>query len=195
MAKNIVSYFNAKSVLDVCVGWGGRMLGAASVGPDVQYTGFEPCSATFQSLCQMRDILSLNNMWLINKPAEEGLKEMPEEYKFDLALTSPPYYNLEIYSDEPNQSLQYGSYEQWLDLFLEPVIVGVLERVKFSCWSIKNFKTNKKYNLLNDVISLHEKYGWVIMDITFSMTNSKRPGGTSTAASQSEEKTYAFIKK
>jgi hypothetical protein len=31
MARNIVAYFDAKSVLDVCAGWGGRMIGSMSV--------------------------------------------------------------------------------------------------------------------------------------------------------------------
>jgi len=195
MAKNIVSYLNAQSVLDVCVGWGGRMLGSVSVGSNVHYTGIEPCMATYEGLCQIRDTLSLDNIELINKPAELALEQMPKDRKFDMALTSPPYYNLEIYSDEHDQSLQYGSYEQWIHKFLEPVIAGVLGRVKCSCWSIKNFKTNKKYALLEDVIQIHEKNGWKMMDITFSMTNSKRPGGSAMDAEKkaSEETTYLFI--
>ena len=141
MAKTVVNYFNAQSVLDVCVGWGGRMLG--SIAANASYTGIEPCVKTFQGLSQIRDTLGFgDNVELINDTAENALAIMQVDKQYDMALTSPPYYNLELYSDEENQSLQYGSYEQWITKFLEPVIVAVLSRVKYSCWSIKNFKTD-----------------------------------------------------
>ena len=202
MAKTIVQYFQAQSILDVCTGWGGRMLGSSCAkvcnNSNVQYTGIEPCLKTYQGLCNIRDTLSLQNVELINDTAENILANMSDDKIFDMALTSPPYYNLEIYSDELNQSLQYGSYEKWIELFLEPIICGVIKRVKYSCWSVKNFKTDKKYNLLNDVINIHEKYGWKMLNITFSMKNSKRPGNSNNNIYQidntnkSEETTYTF---
>ena len=75
-----------------------------------------------------------------------------------------------------------------------------MNRVKFSCWSVKNFKTDKKYDLLTDVIRIHENNGWKMMDITFTMSNSKRPGTTAVTADataspkKTEEITYVFIK-
>ena len=196
MAKTVVEYFQAKTVLDVCVGWGGRMLGTVSAGSN--YFGIEPFSETYQGLCKIRDEFSIQSkVELVNDAAEKVLANMPVEKKFDLALTSPPYYNLEIYSDEPNQSLKYGTYEQWKEKFLEPVIVGVLSRVKYSCWSVKNFKTNKKYNLFEDVVKIHGDNGWKMLDITFSTKNSKRPGGssetTSSSSSFAEETTFVFV--
>ena len=49
LTKRIVEYFNAKNVLDVCVGWGGRMLGSACIN-GVKYTGIEPFTKTYNSL-------------------------------------------------------------------------------------------------------------------------------------------------
>jgi len=209
MARNIVSYFNAKSVLDVCSGWGGRMIGSKSVDlENVFYTGIEPCMKTYQGLCGIRDDLQLTGVTLINNPAEKALLDMPGDVRFDIALTSPPYFNLEIYSDEITQSCNIDlenqsasvNYETWLDKFLKPVILGVLKRVTYSCWSVKNIKTDKKYDLLDDVIKIHEEYGWKKMDIVFTMSNSKRPGigGSSDEVNSSpkktEEVTYVFVK-
>jgi 16S rRNA G966 N2-methylase RsmD len=193
MAKTVVTHFNVKSVLDVCVGWGGRMLGACSV-EGVRYTGIEPCVKTYDGLCSIRDKLKLADVELINKPAERALYEdIPEDTKFDMALTSPPYYNLELYSDEDTQSLSYGTYEQWIEKFMKPVIENVLKRVKYSCWSVKNIKTDKKYNLYDDIVKIHEQNNWKQLDITFTMSNSKRPGaGNSTK--KAEEMTYVFVK-
>jgi len=199
MARNVVAYFEAKSVLDVCAGWGGRMIGTKSVDlTNVSYTGIDPCIKTYEGLCGIRDELKLTGVTLINKPAEVALSELPENQKFDIALTSPPYFNLEIYSDETTQSLNEKTYEEWLDTFLRPVIVGVIKRVTYSCWSVKNFKTDKKYNLLDDVIKIHKENGWGLIPVTFTMSNSRRPGGSSGTVSvepkKTEEITYVFAK-
>jgi 16S rRNA G966 N2-methylase RsmD len=196
MARNVVSYFKANSVLDVCAGWGGRMLGTKSLGSSVSYTGIEPCEKTFKALNNICNELNIvDNITLINKPAEIYLDELSPNVTFDLALTSPPYYNLEIYSDEDTQSLQYSDYNSWIDNFIKPVIQNILKRVKYSCWSVKNFKTDKKYDLLTDVIRIHEENGWTMMDVTFTMSNSKRPGlSDNTGPKKTEEITYVFVK-
>jgi hypothetical protein len=205
MARNVVAYFDAKSVLDVCAGWGGRMIGSKSVDlANVLYTGMDPCVKTYNALCGIRDELKLTGVTLINKPAEVALLELPEDAKFDIALTSPPYFNLEIYSDEATQStsntntnsLEKQSYQEWVEKFLRPVIIGVIGRVKYSCWSVKNFKTDKKYNLLDDVIKTHSENGWKQLDVVFTMSNSRRPGssGASDAPKKTEEVTYVFVK-
>jgi hypothetical protein len=201
MAKTVVNYFNAKSVLDVCVGWGGRMLGSKSLY-EVSYTGFEPCKKTFDGLCNIRDTLNLTGVSLYNVPAEEGLFTcIPEDANYDLALTSPPYYNLEIYSDEETQSTKkYANYETWISGFIKPLVQQVTQRVKYSAWSVKNFKTEKKYNLFDDIVQIHKDLGWDMLDVVFSMKNSARPGsGTSAGASlekqKSEENTYVFAKR
>jgi hypothetical protein len=210
LAKIVVSQLeNINSVLDISVGWGGRMLGASSLGKDIRYVGIEPCEKTYEGLCKIKETLGLTNVQLINKPAEIALfdnEDLLQSEKFDLALTSPPYFNLEIYSDEETQSLNYGSYENWIENFLRPVILNVISRVRYSAWSVKNFKTDKKYNLLDDIIKIHEENGWIINnDLMFTMSNSKRPGvkkkeeegdgeGKEKVIKKTEENTYIFIK-
>jgi hypothetical protein len=188
------------------------MIGAMSVGYNppginVHYTGIDPCEKTYEALRAIRDELGLTNVTLINKPAEVALQQ--ELGTYDIALTSPPYYNLELYSDEPTQSVQSvatkdAGYQVWLDTFLKPVIAGVIRLgVKYSCWSVKNFKTDKKYDLLDDVIRIHDEHGWRLLDdAVFTMANSRRPGQkaqpTSAAAlvpKKTEECTYVFVRK
>jgi hypothetical protein len=227
MAKKVVAYLATKDamtdvrVLDVCAGWGGRMIGAksvespsfAGVSPSVagglrgelvspslkvHYTGIDPCAKTYAALRAIRDELGLTNVTLINKPAEVALQQSLGTY--DIALTSPPYYNLELYSDEPTQSVhsvQVGGYQAWLNDFLNPVIAGVIRLgVKYSCWSVKNFKTDKKYDLLDDVIRIHGEHGWRLLDDTvFTMANSRRPGQKAASdQKKTEECTYFFVR-
>ena len=214
MAKKVVSYLVNKDqlkevrVLDVCAGWGGRMIGAKSVdkggGPKVHYTGIDPCAKTYEALRAIRDELELTNVILINKPAEVALQELDPSATYDIALTSPPYYNLEIYSDEPTQSISSSAldgYQAWINEFLSPVIQGViLLGVKYSCWSVKNFKTDQKYDLLDDVIRIHGEHGWRLLDgAAFTMANSRRPGQKASPSEdvtpkKTEECTYVFVR-
>ena len=222
MAKKVVAYLAKQlgvkevRVLDVCAGWGGRMVGAksaespsfAGVSPSVagglrgelvsplkvHYTGIDPCEKTYAALRAIRDEIGLTDVTLIHKPAEVALQEVGT---YDIALTSPPYYNLELYSDEPTQSVQAGGYQAWLDTFLKPVIQGVIRHgVKYSCWSVKNFKTDKKYDLLDDVIRIHGEHGWRLLDDTvFTMANSRRPGQKAASdQKKTEECTYVFVR-
>lgn len=226
MAKKVVAYFAQQlggqevRVLDVCAGWGGRMIGAKSAeggdklppqtprnggggGLKVHYTGIDPCEKTYAALRAIRDELGLTDVTLIHKPAEVALQQSLGTY--DIALTSPPYYNLELYSDEPTQSVhsvQVCGYQVWLEKFLKPVIKGVIRHgVKYSCWSVKNFKTDKKYDLLDDVIRIHGEHGWRLLDgVVFTMANSRRPGqkglipSEAVAPKKTEECTYVFVR-
>ena len=211
MAKKVVSYLATKDamtdvrVLDACAGWGGRMIGAKSGGGalKVHYTGIDPCAKTYEALRAIRDELGLTNVTLINKPAEVALQELDPSTKYDIALTSPPYYNLELYSDEPTQSVAATpcGYQSWLNTFLSPVIQGIIRLgVKYSCWSVKNFKTDKKYDLLDDVIRIHAEHGWRLLDdAVFTMANSRRPGQKASSEyvtpKKTEECTYVFVRK
>jgi len=199
LAKAIVQGFGAQSVLDPCAGWGGRMLGALAAG--ATYTGCEPCVKTVEGL---RGILSdlprdvAQRCTLINAPAEGGLISL---MSYDMILTSPPYYNLEDYSDEPSQSMKkYPTWERWLTEWLDPLIGACLMSLReggTSCWSVKNFKTDGDYPLADEVIEAHKRYGWKLVKVV-SMTGSGRPGEGRIKNGQemrgSKEDTYCFQK-
>ena len=190
LTKRIVEALGCKNVLDVCVGWGGRMLGSACIS-GVKYTGIEPYSKTYNGLENIKKELQLDNVILYNDVAEIIIPQLKKEY--DLALTSPPYYNLELYSTEASQSHNYGTYADWIEKFLKPVVYGVLDKLVdtgYSCWSVKNFKTDKKYNLYDDVVKLHNDKGWIKIDTEFYVGNSVRLG----LNKQGKEITYVFIK-
>ena len=196
LTKRIVEFYNAKNVLDVCIGWGGRMLGSACID-GVSYTGIEPYTKTFAGLENIKNNLGLSDekVTLYNDIAENVLPTL--EIVYDLAITSPPYYNLEIYTDESTQSHHYGTYEEWVKNFLTPVVEGVLSKLVDggkSCWSVKNFKTNKSYNLYDDIVTIHKNNGWEKADTEFYIGNCLRPGlkDKEGKAMKSKEITYVF---
>lgn len=168
MAKMICDYYKPKSVLDPCSGWGGRLLGTIASG--ATYTGFETSPETYDNLKKLINFLNTENATIYNV----GSENMEFSGGFDLVITSPPYFDLEIYSDNKEQSEnRYSTYNDWLTYWLKPVIeksILSLNEGGVSCWNVHNIGD---YALIDDVISIHQDNGFVI-DKEFGLTSSAR---------------------
>jgi len=188
LTKGIVEHTKAKRVLDCSIGWGGRMLGTLAC-EGTTFEGCEPCSATYQGLVEMASFLGLTDRVTLHKAgAEDVLPRLPDK-SYDLMLTSPPYFDLEVYSHEETQSIRkFPTWEQWCDGFLEVVLREVLRCLKddgVSAWSVKNIKS---IPLQDKVFELHAKYGWRLIH-TFGMTATPRNSGK---GSKQTELTFLF---
>jgi hypothetical protein len=159
ITKSIVQKYNASKVLDCCVGWGGRMIGTLSL-PNTHYTGIEPYSKTFYGLLNIANFIKTNRATLIHAPAERILPTLPSNH-YDLVITSPPYFTLEVYTHESSQSVKtYPKWNDWVNEFLDPLIrecLRTLTQTGISAWSVKNMKL---YDLQDEVFRIHEKYGF-----------------------------------
>jgi hypothetical protein len=180
--KAIVQYFDAKLVLDPCIGWGGRMLGTLAADTDTYYVGCEPDPTTFAALdAIVADSVmyaDTDRVHLLPQTIEDSLLEIQGMPKFDMVLTSPPYFNLEIYTAGEQSTTKYPTWDDWVTKWLRPTILGCLAALKLtgtSCWSVKNFRTNKAYPLADTVKKIHEIAGWRLVK-TVAMTGSARPG-------------------
>lgn len=207
-SKALIQFFGSKQILDPCTGWGGRMLGCLAAGMDCCYVGCEPDPNTAQGL---RDILAdpaipadvRLRACILEKPAELALLDTSGLFPlFDMVLTSPPYFNLEVYTAGDQSTQRYPTWEDWTAKWLKPVILGCLARLKpaggVSCWSVKNFKSDKKYPLADVTKQIHADAGWQLVKIV-SMKGSARPGGgdridekTGKEKRESEEETFCF---
>jgi hypothetical protein len=209
-SKAIIQFYGSERILDPCAGWGGRMLGCLAAGPNCAYVGCEPDPQTAQGL---RNILAdpaipaavRARAQVFEKPAEVALAQTHSDSDlglFDMVLTSPPYFNLELYTAGQQSTNTYPTWEGWTEQWLKPVILGCLAHLKpggVSCWSVKNFKTDKKYPLADVTKKIHQEAGWHLVQ-TVKMTGSARPGGkridedTGKEKRGSEEETFCFKK-
>jgi hypothetical protein len=140
-AKTIYEYFNAKNVLDPCMGWGDRLLGAAASGVVKRYVGFDPNKSLRPGYAQVLklfghgishmsdDRLSIqfdNNFSINSMPFEQGAPTVlaDAENSFDLVFTSPPFFDYEMYSKENPQ------YVDWLTEFYRPLMIESCRCVK-----------------------------------------------------------------
>ncbi len=201
--KALVKYFQAKTVLDPCVGWGGRMLGTLAAFPDTTYIGFEPDTNTFSALQQILKDDAIpeaarKRATVFQEPAEVGLQRIVGP--FDMILTSPPYFNLEVYTSGQQSIQAYKTWEDWVSKWLKPVILRCLSLLKsggVSCWSVKNFRSDKLYPLADITKKIHKEAGWELVK-TVRVTGSARMGAKriqdGKEGRESEEETFCFRK-
>lgn len=94
-------YAKNGSVWDMSGGWGGRMLGAICASVN-EYVCNEPSIKTFNGLCDLANDFSGDMKYHIDISGSEEF--IPPKSYFDLCFTSPPYFDLEKYSEDNGQS-------------------------------------------------------------------------------------------
>lgn len=113
-----VSDLNVKPrILDISSGWGDRLI--AAILHDCDYLGFDPN----QELATKYDLIiktlngDPNRHRVLIQPFEEA--DLTQEGEFDICLSSPPFFNVEIFSQEPNQSIiKFPDFNDWMVGFL-----------------------------------------------------------------------------
>ena len=103
LIKFFIELYNARKILDISSGWGDRLIGAMASDIEV-YDGFDPNPCLHKNYKKMmeffkHDVVNKNAVYTIEElPFEEA--ELKQDY-YDLVMTSPPYFTMEIYDDNP----------------------------------------------------------------------------------------------
>jgi hypothetical protein len=103
LIKFFIELYNARKILDISSGWGDRLIGAMASDIDV-YDGFDPNPCLHKNYKNMieffkRDVVNKNAVYTVKElPFEEA--DLKQDY-YDLVMTSPPYFTMEIYDDNP----------------------------------------------------------------------------------------------
>lgn len=161
VAREIYSRYcsDGSKILNPCAGWGGRLLGLASLQlKDIEYVETDPSQKTYEGLLKMKQWLNLDSdqYKTFNEPFE-NLK-LKENY-FDFVFTSPPYFDTEIYADEETQAYKTAdSYKNWKTAWYFPMIDKILSVMKVGATCILNVG-NARYPMEKDAKEyLREKY-------------------------------------
>lgn len=126
-------------------GFGGRLLGALSSKKNLRYIGCDPNSETQKHLHELGGYIEEvtgreNSFELFEKGSEEFCYG---DNTIDFAFSSPPYFDLELYSVEDTQSsMKYPTLESWLEGFVRGTIKNLyrmLKPGKFYCVNIADF--------------------------------------------------------
>jgi len=163
------------NVLDPCAGFGSRLIGCVASGRN--YYGIEPAPMTYKSLVQIKEWLtninSNNSVTLFEECAENHL--YPANF-FDIALTSPPYFNKEEYAyDEKQSFIRYPTLNMWLEGFLGPFIQKVYSSLKSGAVFILNIDDIDTFKIVDKALDFSKICGFV-HEATYFSAALKRPG-------------------
>jgi hypothetical protein len=124
-AMEIYSRFKPTSILDFTMGWGGRLVGACVL--DIpNYIGIDTNKSLVEPYKKMTQMLKqLGNATNIELIFEDALTIDYSNLDYDMVLTSPPYYNKELY-----EGTESRTNKEWETKFYAPLFSTTYEHLK-----------------------------------------------------------------
>ena len=167
-------------VYDYSCGYGGRLLGIGSSNFKYNYIGVEPNTETFGYLNYLNNII-----FKATGVSSTIVQSVSEEYQpedIDLAFSSPPYFNLEKYSNEETQCMvRYKTEDEWFEGYVTPTVERIfrgLNREGFFATNIADYKSydrKEPYKVVDRWIRTAEGLGFKHVQ-TIKMLLTTRPG-------------------
>ena len=116
IAMNVYCRYKPTSVLDLTMGWAGRLVGCAAL--DIpKYTGIDLNMQLEKPYADMVAILKQHSKTDITLYFKSALDIDYSQIHYDLVLTSPPYYDTEQYEGQPIMDKP-----TWDETFYTPLI-------------------------------------------------------------------------
>lgn len=161
-------------VYDYSSGYGGRMLGTSLSNMRYTYIGIDPNTETFKYLNYLAKLCD-TNIELYNTVSEDYQPE-----NIDLAFSSPPYFNLEKYCDEPTQCMnRYTTLDEWFDGYVVPTMRNIYNGLNIDGLFATNIADYKgiggEFFVVDKWISTAESLGFKYRK-TIKMMLNTRPG-------------------
>jgi len=187
-------------VYDYSMGYGGRMLGVGASKMRYNYIGIDPNTETYKYLCYYKDLIEQVTGATNEIHCSTSENFQPED--IDCAFSSPPYFNLEKYSDEPTQCMvKYTTLDEWFEGYVEETLTNIYQGLNTDgilATNIADYKSygNKSYAVVDRWIATAEKLGFRHIGTIRMMLNT-RPGvgNNKTTGREKWEGVYCFRKK
>jgi len=179
-------------VVDPCAGWGGRLLGTICVErkDKITYVGIDPekrnkeAYETIQGYYYKylkQELKAERASSIFYRPFERWIKTKSAvslHGKADLVITSPPYFNAEIYNaDNTKQSANsFKTYAEWREGFYTPLVQGAFDLLKPGGIFVLNIaNTQSAKDLEKDARSLAKSIGFINFEY-FKLAMRPTPG-------------------
>lgn len=196
-AKAIYEKYCPKNgiIYDFACGFGGRMLGALSSKNNYRYFGVEPCVETYTHLNELgthiEKVTNTKNRFKIACCGSENY--CPTENFADFAFSSPPYFNLERYSEEDTQCYnKFNTLDSWFDGYVEPTIVNIYKILKKDAYyavNIADFNIGKnRVEYVDKWIELSKKCGFEYVEKISMKVETRRGSGHKDENNKNKEK-------
>ena len=135
------------TVYDFSMGFGQRLLGALSSPNNLTYIGADPWIHVVPALEKISTFLNKSNSCQLNKIGAEFFCPENLHGKIDLAFSSPPYFNIEIYDNDPTQANFNRSYNQFINDWWLKVAQNIHKLLRVD----GKLALNMKQNILDDM--------------------------------------------
>jgi len=188
-------------IYDYACGFGGRMLGVLSSKNNYTYIGVEPCIETYTHLNELglhieRTTKRENSYKLFCMGSEDYVGQTNS---VDFAFSSPPYFNLEQYSDEPTQCYnKFPTLEEWFEGYVEPTIKNIYNILKINCYyavNIADFKYGKdEIKYVDKWISISKELGFEYIEQIHMKLQTRRGNGHADNGLNKKEGIFIFKK-
>lgn len=148
-------------IFDYAAGFGGRLTGALTSKKNFRYVACEPNSKTYANLNRMgleiEKVTGRKGSFKIYKIGSEDFRANLEI--FDFAFSSPPYFDLEIYSKEPTQCYnRYPNIYDWLDKYVKVTIENIYYMLKHDRYYAVNIADFEYGNRIMNYVDMWKDY-------------------------------------
>ena len=183
-------------------GFGGRLLGALSSKNNYKYVGTDPCTETMYHLHQLGEyieqVTSREDSYELHCCGSEEFKG--PKNSIDFAFSSPPYFNLEVYSDEPTQCFnKFPELDEWLEGYVRATIKNIkhmLKPGKLYAVNIADFKVGSGNTVayVDEWIRISKEEGMPLFDTVY-LGVTARAGSAEQAAGELKKENILIFKK
>lgn len=107
LMRQVIDKYKVKSVYDPCAGWGERMMTCGKLG--VSYEGCDINSELFEGYAKLAELIDGFKPVLHNNDSANQFVTGDA----DAVITSPPYKNIEVYSENGAENLSDEEFAAW----------------------------------------------------------------------------------
>lgn len=189
LAADLILEFAGRhaTILDPCHGWGGRLAGAL-LADVAYYEGYDPSPYAHRGVNEMASAFSPYvegaKVCLFEKCYEDAT---PKTEAFDFAITSPPYYDVELYEGQEQAHNRYNSFEKWVDGFYDPLIAKTYDALKHGGVFVLQVGS-QRYPLLSVGREIAERVGFKCVEVRPFGHGTSSPLHGNTDADEENEK-------
>ena len=199
IAKAFYDYFGSVNVLDFSAGWGDRLAGFYCGETTKSYVGIDPNTLNHPNYQRQVEFYKKHQTFFEEEKQVEFICSPAEDvdftkYKehFDTVFTSPPYFNVEKYSDEDTQSyIRYKDIDSWNKNFLHKTLGNIIPTLKkdgllaINIADVYDAKNKTYFDICNPMNDFLKSKGlWYDGCIGMEMTKRFNSGGAGNAKSE-----------
>lgn len=142
----VLDIFKPTKWLDISAGWGDRLISAILYPSVKYYMATDPNLALHEGYKNIIEAFNVNpKQYRIKKKGFEMIKL--HDYDYDFVFSSPPFFDIEKYSDNDNDSLvKHKTLEKWYYDFLLYSVIKACKHLKNNAFFVLNIIINNHDN-------------------------------------------------